>query len=76
MARFVLVPAGWHGAWAIEAVSNGLSGEERSDHPRRAADGPARVLNECEARHRAGGAPAKASRRLPLSTDTRPRGTN
>ncbi|MBT2321814.1 alpha/beta hydrolase [Variovorax paradoxus] len=27
MARFVLVPGGWHGAWAFDAVSNALSGE-------------------------------------------------
>ncbi len=27
MARFVLVPGGWHGAWAFDAVSNALSRE-------------------------------------------------
>lgn len=27
MARFVLVPGGWHGGWAFEAVSNVLSSE-------------------------------------------------
>ncbi|WP_431121380.1 alpha/beta fold hydrolase [Variovorax paradoxus] len=27
MARFILVPGGWHGAWAFEAVSNALSSE-------------------------------------------------
>jgi len=27
MARFVLVPGGWHGAWAFEAVGNALSSE-------------------------------------------------
>lgn len=27
MARFVLVPGGWHGAWAFEAVGNALSRE-------------------------------------------------
>ena len=27
MARFVLVPGGWHGGWAFEAVSNALSSE-------------------------------------------------
>jgi pimeloyl-ACP methyl ester carboxylesterase len=27
MARFVLVPGGWHGAWAFDAVSNALSSE-------------------------------------------------
>ncbi|MFS2102320.1 alpha/beta fold hydrolase [Variovorax sp. Varisp85] len=26
MARFILVPGGWHGAWAFEAVGNALSG--------------------------------------------------
>lgn len=26
MARFVLVPGGWHGGWAFEAVSDALSG--------------------------------------------------
>ena len=27
MARFVLVPGGWHGGWAFEAVGNALSSE-------------------------------------------------
>ena len=27
MARFILVPGGWHGAWAFEAVSHALSSE-------------------------------------------------
>ena len=27
MARFVLVPSGWHGAWAFESVANALSSE-------------------------------------------------
>lgn len=27
MARFILVPGGWHGAWAFEAVSTALSSE-------------------------------------------------
>jgi hypothetical protein len=27
MARFVLVPGGWHGGWAFKAVSNALSSE-------------------------------------------------
>ncbi|WP_354375460.1 alpha/beta fold hydrolase [Variovorax paradoxus] len=27
MARFILVPGGWHGAWAFDAVSNALSSE-------------------------------------------------
>lgn len=27
MARFMLVPGGWHGAWAFDAVSNALSSE-------------------------------------------------
>jgi len=27
MARFILVPGGWHGGWAFEAVSNALSSE-------------------------------------------------
>jgi hypothetical protein len=25
MARFILVPGGWHGGWAFEAVGNALS---------------------------------------------------
>lgn len=27
MARFVLVPGGWHGGWAFDAVSHALTGE-------------------------------------------------
>src|SRR5437762_375741 len=27
MARFVLVPGGWHGGWAFDAVNNALSAE-------------------------------------------------
>jgi len=27
MARFILVPGGWHGGWAFEAVGNALSSE-------------------------------------------------
>ena len=30
MARFILVPGGWHGAWAFEAVSSNFSGVEFS----------------------------------------------